>query len=182
MPSPFQGGRGLSLASAVVGEAPAHRLPGRRVSAHCRSPRRPSTSSATLSRRQRLRRAGGCAASSQPSWECQRLTVPNSDNAIVEGEKLIGYLLSSEHPVGRHKAVVFRRCGYELEACERLVDDLKSLLSTGELVSKVESPYGIKYVVDGSLPCTDGGEIDVRTVWILEPKTSAPRFVTAYPR
>ena len=56
------------------------------------------------------------------------------------------------------------------------------MLWSGELARKVESAYGSKYVVDGSVPCVGGSELDIRTVQIVEQNAEAPRFVTVYSR
>ena len=38
--------------------------------------------------------------------------LPSGDPAVVSQEKLVGYLLSPFHPMGRHKARFFRQLGY----------------------------------------------------------------------
>jgi hypothetical protein len=46
----------------------------------------------------------------------------------------------------------------------------------------VPKRYGTKYVVVGSIRTPNGGDVSIRTVWIIEGEgADAPRFVTAYP-
>jgi len=107
--------------------------------------------------------------------------VPNSQNAIVERQKIVGYLLSSNHPVGRNKARVFARCGYDLGSTHKLISELKRIITEGQLIEVIESPWGLKYIVDGTLHCSRGTNLGIRTVWIVETESQTPRFVTAYP-
>ena len=46
---------------------------------------------------------------------CNLARLPKAERAIIEGEKLRGYILSSTHPVGRFKAAFFNRFGYSTE-------------------------------------------------------------------
>jgi len=108
-------------------------------------------------------------------------SVPNTQYAIVDRRKLDEYLLSPHHPVGRNKAHVFAHCGYDLGHIDELVGELKRIVTEGQLVEVIESPYGSKYIVDGKLDCAHGTTLGIRTVWIVEIHSLAPRFVTAYP-
>jgi len=51
-------------------------------------------------------------------------------------------------------------------------------------VEMVDSAHGEKYVVDGrvSSHTEKSGQRMVRTVWIIDRGSDAPRLVTAYPR
>ena len=108
-------------------------------------------------------------------------TVPDKEGAFIDRRKLYGYLLSTKHPVGQAKARVFAGCGYHAEDADRLAEELKRLLVEGHLVAVVESSYGPKYIVEGTIRCAHGGLLTLRTVWIRETDDAAPRFVTAYP-
>jgi hypothetical protein len=52
------------------------------------------------------------------------------------------------------------------------------------VVERSESVHGEKYIVDGMLMShtEQSRSRAVRTVWIVERSTDAPRLVTAYPR
>ena len=107
--------------------------------------------------------------------------VPNIDRASVPREKVTDYLLSTEHPVGRHKAHFFVRFGFSLVEWERLAAALVRHLSS-QVVTNVETTaFGMRYVVEGIMPTPDGRSPHVRTVWFVDTGAEAPRFVTAYP-
>ena len=46
--------------------------------------------------------------------------LPNAATAVIEPSKIRDYLLSSSHPIGRFKAVVFTALGYSQEDWPRL--------------------------------------------------------------
>jgi hypothetical protein len=45
----------------------------------------------------------------------------------------------------------------------------------------MESPHGLKYILDGKIETPCGKTPTVRTIWIVDRGTEAPRLVTAYP-
>ena len=108
------------------------------------------------------------------------MKLPNVEQAEVPPEKLRGYLLSPNHPVGRFKARFFQSLGYNLDNWEELSGFLLDIARTGE-VEEVSSPYGRKFRIIAELASVAGEEVTVVTIWILSSNTAAPRFVTAYP-
>jgi uncharacterized protein DUF6883 len=78
--------------------------------------------------------------------------LPQADRVVIDPQKVLGYLLSRSHPVGRFKARVF-------EAVE----------------------YGRKYTVVGELR-GPAGAVRVLTVWMQEPGAANVRLVTVRPR
>jgi hypothetical protein len=108
-------------------------------------------------------------------------SVPNVSAAFVDPQKLNGYLLSPDHPVGRNKSRVFASCGYTQQNADELIAELKRILRHGQLVDVIESVYGSKYIVRGDLRCSSGNVLGIRTVWIVEADIGVPRFVTAHP-
>jgi hypothetical protein len=107
--------------------------------------------------------------------------LPNASLAVVESSKVRDYLLSSTHPVGRFKSVVFFALGYTQQDWMRLRDDLRSHAAIGEALAGEPGTYGRKYIVSGTLTGPNGRTSRFRTVWLLETEVSAPRFLTAYP-
>ena len=107
--------------------------------------------------------------------------LPNAAQSIVEPAKVRDYLLSTAHPVGRFKAVVFVALGYSAENWQLLADDLLVLARSEPAREGQSSPYGQKYEVSGKLTGPNGRSATVTTVWMLKPDESAPRFVTAFP-
>ncbi len=107
--------------------------------------------------------------------------LPNSEKAIIEAEKLHGYILSSTHPVGRFKAAFFRKLGYSGENWETFEYSLRHLILTQDAIETEESKFGKKYIVMGSLDSPSGVTMKIVTVWFILKGENIPRFVTAYP-
>jgi hypothetical protein len=105
--------------------------------------------------------------------------LPHADDAIVEEQKLTGYLLNPDHPRG--KAGFFLALGYTAAAWQVLRADLLTLARTQPLRSQTASPYGTKYIIEGTLTGPAGRSARIRTVWIIEPPQPYPRLVTAHP-
>lgn len=108
------------------------------------------------------------------------MKLPHSDRAQIPSEKLRGYLLSSEHPIGRFKARFFHALGYKAESWEILERDLVDAAQSAE-AELVPSPYGDKYLVGCTLTGPAGLTAGVISVWILARSQDIPRFITAYP-
>ena len=112
--------------------------------------------------------------------EAWRLKLPNGNLAKVDEEKLVGYLLSDSHPVGRFKAAFFRGLGYSPDHWEVLVGHILAAVETHEATLLATSSYGTKYAVRCTLSGRSGHSGEVETIWIIG-SDELPRFVTAYP-
>ncbi|MCA9737907.1 MAG: hypothetical protein KC645_09825, partial [Gemmatimonadetes bacterium] len=111
----------------------------------------------------------------------ERPRLPNASSAYVAEAKLRAYLLSEEHPTGRAKAAFFNRLGFRRESPIELRAALIAVGEAGELVARILTRYGMKYVIDGHLAGPTGVSATIRTVWIIEWGSQRPRLVTAYP-
>jgi len=109
------------------------------------------------------------------------LRLPNAEKAIIEKEKLTGYILSSTHPVGRFKASIFSKLGYTAGNWEKFEQSLREFILTNDALEVEESQYGKKFVVDSLLGGPSGDSMRIVTVWVILRDESNPRFVTAYP-
>lgn len=109
------------------------------------------------------------------------MTLPDSERAHVDQHKITDYLLSPTHPDGRTKAQFFMRFGFRPEAWQQLADALQEVGVSNPVIAVAESPHGARYTVDGLFQAPDGRTPRVRTVWIVEPGSSGPRLITAYP-
>jgi hypothetical protein len=109
------------------------------------------------------------------------MELPFRDSLRVDQSKVTGYLLSEA--AGRGKATFFLSLGFRLENWETLAGALKAQARNNLVVSIVDSEYGKRYSVDGSIETPDKRQPPprVRTVWILETGTEAPRLITAHP-
>ena len=109
------------------------------------------------------------------------MNLPRASEALVERQKLLGYLLSTTHPEGRPKAELFARFGFTADNWELLQEALRRHGAGNAVVQEIGSVHGVRYIVEGPLDSPSGGAPMMRTVWILEGGTGAPRLVTAYP-
>ncbi len=109
------------------------------------------------------------------------MRIPNAEDAWVARGKLIKYLLSTTHPVGRSKADFFRRMGFTDANVGELEKGLVTIAKTEEVLDTERSEHGTKYIIHGSMATPGGRVVRVRTVWIIEHGQEGPRFVTAYP-
>lgn len=101
--------------------------------------------------------------------------------AQVDERKILDYLLATDHPVGGDKAAFFAAVGYRRDNWVQLRHDLLGVPVRGELVTKSETRFGNKFVVDGVVQSPSGRMIGLRTVWITDGSDEVPRLVTAYP-
>ena len=109
------------------------------------------------------------------------MKLPNAANAIVEREKIVGYLLDAEHLIGGSKANFFGKFGFSADKWEVLADALRAHGQTHEVNQVRETGFGPRYEVEGTLTAPDGREPRVRSVWQLDKGAVAPRLITAYP-
>jgi len=107
--------------------------------------------------------------------------LPNSHEAYIPYPKLVDYLLSEVHSVGRIKARFFRSVGFDETNVQVLEQNLLAICRSEPVVKLVKSQHGAKYIIDGTLETPSGVGVRVTTVWIIEQNESVPRFVTAYP-
>ena len=109
------------------------------------------------------------------------MKLPNAASANVRREKITHYLLSSEHPVGRHKARFFKILGFDRSTWEELARSLQRHATEYAVSCVRETAFGNAYVIDGPLETPSGRRPRVRTVWFLESGRDVAEFVTAYP-
>ncbi len=110
------------------------------------------------------------------------MILPNCEKAYVPEQKLVKYLLSETHTIGKAKAKYFRSLGYTEENADQLEDALVMIAKSGGHSQEVTTPYGNKYIVDGDLVTPIGTTVRIRSVWVVEAHDERPRFITAYPK
>jgi hypothetical protein len=71
--------------------------------------------------------------------------LPNASEAIVDENKITGYLLSATHQTGRSKAQFFNSFGFQLAAWERLRDAILHHGRENEVADTVVTEFGTKY-------------------------------------
>jgi hypothetical protein len=109
------------------------------------------------------------------------MKLPNRENAYIPSAKLLGYLLSKTHPVGRWKAGFFFSHGFDETNVDVLREQLMKIIHSEDIKDVVLSPHGTKYIVEGTLKTPVGNDVLIRTIWIINKGQEHPRFVTAYP-
>jgi hypothetical protein len=109
------------------------------------------------------------------------MKLPNHDRATVPMAKVVDYLLSDTHPIGRHKAAFFKRFGYSEVDWTIMAAALARHAADHDLAQVEDTPFGTRYVVEGIMATPAGRSPLVRTIWFLDTGADAPRFVTAYP-
>ena len=94
---------------------------------------------------------------------------------------MVQYLLSSTHRAGRGKARFFSGLGFRVSAWETLAQALQQHARDNLVLHTEETPFGTRYVIEGSLNAPNGRELQIRAIWFIDTGSVAPRFVTAYP-
>ena len=109
------------------------------------------------------------------------MRLPNADLAVIEPQKLHGYLLSSSYPVGRFKARFFTALGYAAERWRELESDLRTQHLTQDAELAGFLPDGRLFTIRAILNGRNGQSAMVLSIWFVPVAGGVPRFVTAYP-
>lgn len=110
------------------------------------------------------------------------MRLPNSHRAVVEIEKLRNYSLNPNHPIGKHKARVFKAAlGITLKEADWLRERALEIAVSEDARPGAASVFGDKYVIDSVLEYK-GQSAMVRFSWIIEFGTDFPRLTSCYVR
>ena len=105
--------------------------------------------------------------------------LPNYTNAYIDIQKLKDYCLNEDHPIGKHKARIFKSfLSFSLTDAEKFLELIKEGLKSNEVVIGKNDVYGQRYFVDMKISNFDKEAI-VRTAWIVV-ENENPRLVTCY--
>jgi len=107
--------------------------------------------------------------------------LPDIGHAEVAQRKLVAYLLSDSHPVGRGKAAFFCGFGFTPEKPDVLAAALRRHAAANDVTAVEDSSFGTRYVVEGPMPTPYGRSPHVRAVWFRERGQELLRLATAYP-
>ena len=100
---------------------------------------------------------------------------------MVPESKITGYLLSTTHRDGRHKATFFLSFGFTTNDWRTLAGGLLRHAEEHEVAKAESTPFGTRYVMEGKIQTPGGRTPSIRSVWFIENDQDVPRFVTAYP-
>lgn len=110
------------------------------------------------------------------------MKLPNPHKAVVDIAKLRDYSLNLSHPVGGHKARVFRAAlGLTVEQAAWLRLRALEIAVTGDATPGPSSVFGDKYVINAWINYK-GKTALVRFSWIIEFGTDFPRLTSCYVR
>jgi len=77
------------------------------------------------------------------------MKLPNYKNAIIDKEKLTEYCLNEDHPIGKHKARVFKSVlGITAANFELLIQIIFEGIQTYQAIKKETDQYGTRFYVD----------------------------------
>ncbi len=104
----------------------------------------------------------------------------NYPRAVIPRLKVEGYVLDPMHPVGKHKAIVFKSAlGFEQSDWEMLRNSIIAELPYHEAIEGTTDHYCTRYNVTMPIKGPNGRTVDVTTAWKIETGEDYPSFVTA---
>ncbi len=109
------------------------------------------------------------------------MRLPNAQKAQIPEAKIAKYLLSTSHRAGKSKAAFFESFGFSVENWQDLAMALQEHALTNPVVATEETPFGMRYVIDGLLVAPNGGHLNIRSAWFIDRGEEEPRFITAHP-
>lgn len=109
------------------------------------------------------------------------MKVPNAHTAEVPDRKLTSYLLDHTHPQNKGKANFYELVGFTRQSSDALRLSLLNHIFTQEIAKVIISGFGTRYVVEGWMPCPNGKQYPIRSVWFIENGEEIAKLVTAYP-
>ena len=109
------------------------------------------------------------------------MKVPEAEHAVVDIRKLRDYCLNSTHEHGKHKARLFvAMLGITASDAQELRSVLLEAVKTNDAQLGRRDAYGQRYNVDFEL-VRQGRRATVRSAWIIEHNSDAPRLTTCFP-
>lgn len=109
------------------------------------------------------------------------MKLPNSENAVIAREKIVDYLLNTEHKRGGAKARLLTQFGYRVKSWQQLESDIRLTHCNAEVDAVRQTMYGVRYEIRASLQTPSGHALVVRTIWQIDEGTDAPRLITLVP-
>ncbi len=109
------------------------------------------------------------------------MQIPNSDNAVIEQDKLVLYLLDVEHLRGGSKAKLLNSLGYDSKNWQQLANDLRLQHLQLDVLGERETLWGKRYDIVAPLTGPNGDTVLFHSVWQIDLGTDRPRLITMYP-
>ncbi len=92
------------------------------------------------------------------------MKLANYEEALVPERKITAYLLSTTHPDGSGKEKFFTAFGFSLDEWQRLATALVTHVADNDVTKVEDSPFGTRYVVEGTIISPDGRNPYLRSV------------------
>lgn len=107
--------------------------------------------------------------------------LPNYKLAKIPDEKVSGYALNIEHPIGKNKAVVFERIlGYNLSNKDLLISRVRDGVNRYRALERPATQYGRPFEVRMLIKGANGRYAPVVTAWQIDSGEMEPRLVSLY--
>ena len=108
------------------------------------------------------------------------MLLPNPKNCIIEETKIYDYVLSPEHPRGKHKAKVFKDAiGFTQKDGALLIQLIKTAVLEQEALKNNVDEFGTRFSVEFEYS-NDIGSVIIRTAWIVKAGENIARLVSCY--
>ena len=108
------------------------------------------------------------------------MKLPNYNDAVVELKKLTDYCLNDLHPLGKHKARIFRSVlGLSSDDAEELKTAILKAAIECDAMPDEEDQYGKRYTVDFIFSKFEK-KATIRSCWIVLNFENFPRLTTCY--
>jgi hypothetical protein len=107
--------------------------------------------------------------------------LPHAKRAQIPKAKMVLYLLSPTHRVGKSKAAFFGAYGFDRRNWKDLAAALRRHAAVNKVTETEETTFGRQYFIEGTLLAPDGTRLHVRSAWFIDRGKKEPRFISAYP-
>ena len=106
--------------------------------------------------------------------------LPNGGQAVLDIRKIEDYCLNPGHPLGRHKARVFREAlGIGRDDSAALGEEFLEAARTGAASPAGTDEWGPRWSIDVAIARQNKRAV-VRTIWMVRVDEDIPRFVTCW--
>lgn len=109
------------------------------------------------------------------------MKLPNAKKVQISKAKVVQYLLSPTHRVGKSKATFFVAYGFNRRNWKTLAVALRRHAAVNNVIETEETTFGRQYFIEGTLLAPNGVRLHVRSAWFIDKGRKEPRFITAYP-
>ena len=123
----------------------------------------------------------GKSVSSKAVWAFEKQKLPNYRKAIMPDEKFVDYALNKKHPTGKHKAIAFEKyLGYNINNKDILVEEIRKGLTQNISKKRPDTEHGKPYEVRMLISGANGKKAHIKTGWIFDKDSDAPRLTSVY--